>query len=66
MPFREWSRLEERVAMMGANREMLPFQDRYARDRMRDAFVEGHRAGARQAWEAAEGEGPLRSCTWRA
>jgi hypothetical protein len=47
----------ERVAMMVATREMLPFQDRYARERMRDAFVEGHGAGARQAWEAAKGEG---------
>jgi hypothetical protein len=47
----------ERVAMMGVMREMLPFQDRYARERMRDAFVEGHGAGARQAWEAAKGEG---------
>jgi len=48
----------ERVAMMGATREMLPFQDRYARERMRDAFVERHRAGARQAWKAAKGKGP--------
>jgi hypothetical protein len=47
----------ERVAMMGATREMLPFQDRYARDRMRDAFVRGHRVGARQAWKAAKGKG---------
>ena len=46
----------ERVALMGATREMLPFQDRYARERMRDAFLEGHRAGARQAWEAAKGK----------
>ena len=47
----------ERLAMVGVAREMLPYQDTYARDRMRDAFVEGHKAGARQAWEAAEGEG---------
>jgi hypothetical protein len=48
----------ERVAMMGATREMLPFQDRYARERMQDSFVEGHRVGARQAWKAAKGKGP--------
>jgi hypothetical protein len=47
----------ERLEMIGATREMLPFQDRYARERMRDAFVAGHRAGARQAWKAADGEG---------
>jgi hypothetical protein len=47
----------ERVAMMGATREMLPFQDRYARDRMWDAFLEGHGAGARQAWRMAGADG---------
>jgi hypothetical protein len=48
----------ERTAMMGVMREMLPFQDRYARGRMRDAYLEGHRAGARQARGAAKGKGP--------
>ena len=47
----------ERVAMMGATREMLPFQDRYARDRMWDALLEGHGAGARQAWRMAGADG---------
>ena len=47
----------ERVAMMGATREMLPFQDRYARERMSDAFVKGHGAGARQAWRMAGADG---------
>ena len=47
----------ERVAMIGATREMLPFQDRYARDRMWDAFLEGHGAGARQAWRMAGADG---------
>ena len=39
---------------------VLPIQDGYARERMRDAFVEGHRAGARQAWglTGAEGAAP--------
>jgi len=36
---------------------MLPFQDRYARDRMWDAFLEGHGAGARQAWRMAGADG---------
>ena len=48
----------DRLKTLGAVRELLPFQDRYARERMRDAFVEGHKAGARQAWEAAKGKGP--------
>jgi hypothetical protein len=43
--------------MIGMVREVLPYRDRYARERTRDAFVDGHRAGARQAWEAAGGEG---------
>ena len=47
----------ERVAMMGATREMLPFQDRYAKERMWDAFLEGHGAGARQAWRMAGADG---------
>ena len=47
----------DRIKTLEAVRELLPLQADYARDRMRDAFVEGHRAGARQAWEAAEGEG---------
>ena len=46
------------MAMMSATREMLHFQDRYARERMRDAFVAGHRAGAQQALKVAGGEGP--------
>jgi hypothetical protein len=48
----------ERLAMIGVAREMLPYQDRYARERMRDAFVEGHKAGALQAWKTAKGKGP--------
>jgi hypothetical protein len=48
----------DRVDALRAVRAALPFQDGYARDRMRDAFVEGHRAGARRAWGAANGKGP--------
>lgn len=48
----------ERITVIGMTREVLPLQDGYARDRMRDAFVEGHKAGARQGWQAAKGEGP--------
>jgi hypothetical protein len=55
----------ERLEMMGATREMLPFQDRYARERMRDAFVAGHRAGARQAWSPPTGKVRPRSCPRR-
>ncbi len=40
----------DRLKTLEAIRAVLPFQDDYARGRMRDAFVEGHRAGARQAW----------------
>ena len=38
--------------------ELLPLQAEFARERTRDAFVEGHRAGARQAWGVAKGKGP--------
>ena len=48
----------ERMAMIEATRLALPYQDKFARDRMRDAFVEGQRAGARRAWEGAGGDGP--------
>ncbi len=48
----------ERLSMIGVAREMLPYQDTYARDRMREAFVEGHKAGALRAREDAGGEGP--------
>lgn len=45
----------DRMTALEAVRAVLPLQADYARDRMRDAYVEGHRAGARQAWR---GEGP--------
>ena len=48
----------DRIDALRAVRAALPVQDEYARERMRDAYVEGHRAGARQAWGAAEAEGP--------
>jgi len=47
----------ERLHMMGMLREVLPYQDRYARERVRDAYLEGHEAGARQAWRVAGAEG---------
>ena len=47
----------DRIDALRAVRAALPLQDVYARDRMRDAFIEGHRAGARQAWRSAGGEG---------
>jgi hypothetical protein len=53
----EIARHLDRMEMIGAIRVLLPYQDRYARERMRDAFVEGSAAGARQAWEAAKGKG---------
>ena len=45
----------DRLKTLEAIREILPLQADYARDRTRDAYVEGHRAGARQAWQ---GDGP--------
>lgn len=45
----------DRLKTLEAIWEILPLQAGYARDRTRDAYVEGHRAGARQAWR---GEGP--------
>jgi hypothetical protein len=47
----------ERLHMVGMLREVLPYQDRYARQRVRDAYLEGHGAGARQAWRVAGAEG---------
>jgi hypothetical protein len=44
----------DRLTTLEAIREILPLQADYARDRTRDAYVEGHRAGVRQAWR---GEG---------
>jgi hypothetical protein len=54
----EIARHLDRMETIGAMRVLLPYQDRYARERMRDAFVEGPRSGAGQAWRAADGEGP--------
>lgn len=48
----------DRMDALRAVRVVLPLQADYARERMRDAFVDGHRAGARQAWSVAEAEGP--------
>ncbi len=48
----------DRMDALRAVGAVLPIQADYARERMRDAFVEGHRGGARQAWEAAKGKGP--------
>ena len=45
----------DRLKTLEAIREILPLQADYARDKTRDAYVEGHRAGARQAWQ---GGGP--------
>ena len=47
----------DRMDALRAVRAALPIQDGYARERMRDAYVEGHRAGARQAWGAAKAKG---------
>ncbi len=48
----------DRIDALRAVRVVLPLQADYVRERMRDAFVEGHKAGARQAWSPAGGEGP--------
>jgi hypothetical protein len=45
----------DRLKTLEAIREILPLQADYARERMRDAYLEGHRAGTRQAWQ---GDGP--------
>lgn len=45
----------DRLKTLEAIREILPLQADYARDRTRDAYLEGHRAGSRQAWQ---GDGP--------
>jgi hypothetical protein len=45
----------DRLKTLEAIREILPLQADYARERLRDAYLEGHRAGARQAWQ---GDGP--------
>jgi hypothetical protein len=47
----------DRLTMLRAIREVLPLQADYARERMRDAYLEGHRAGTRQAWSAAGKDG---------
>jgi hypothetical protein len=47
----------ERLKTVGAVREVLPVVGPYAHERMRDAFVEGRHAGARQAWRLAEADG---------
>ena len=47
----------DRMDALRAVRVVLPLQADYARERMRDAFLDGHRAGARQACSAAEAEG---------
>lgn len=49
----------DRLKALEAVRLILPVQADYARDRMRDAFVEGHGAGARQAWGIADADGPV-------
>ncbi len=48
----------DRMDALRAVRVVLPIQADYARERMRDAFVEGRRAGARQAWGVADADGP--------
>ncbi len=40
----------DRLKTLEAIREILPLQADYACERMRDAYLESHRAGARQAW----------------
>ncbi len=47
----------DRIDALRAVRAVLPIQADYARERMRDAFAEGHRAGARRAWGTAKGKG---------
>ena len=47
----------DRMDAMRAVRVVLPLHAGYARERMRDVFAEGHRAGARQAWGAAAARG---------
>ena len=48
----------DRLAMADAVRVALPYHESFAREAALDLFVEGHKAGARQAWQAAGGEGP--------
>jgi hypothetical protein len=47
----------DRIKTIEAVRVVLPYHETFARDRMLDAFAEGHRAGARQGWREAGGEG---------
>jgi hypothetical protein len=47
----------DRIKTIEAVRVVLPYHETFARPRMLDAFVEGHRAGARQGWREAGGEG---------
>jgi hypothetical protein len=47
----------DRIKTIEAVRVVLPYHETFARDRMLNAFVEGHRAGARQGWREADGEG---------
>ncbi len=48
----------ERLKAIEVVRVVLPVVEPYPRARMRDAYVEGHHAGARQAWGLAGEEGP--------
>lgn len=47
----------DRIKTMEAVRVVLPYHETFARDRVLDAFVEGHKAGARQAWREAGRDG---------
>lgn len=47
----------DKMLMIDAVRVMIPYQDTFARDGMHDAFLEGHKAGARQGWRKAGGKG---------
>jgi hypothetical protein len=47
----------DRIKTIEAVRAVLPYHETFARERMLDAFVEGHRGGARQGWREAGGEG---------
>ncbi|MDP8951829.1 MAG: hypothetical protein M3N18_06280 [Actinomycetota bacterium] len=47
----------DRLKMIEAVRVVLPYHDTFAREAMLDAFLEGHHAGARQAWRQAGRKG---------
>ena len=49
----------DRLAMVDAAHVALPYHESFARKAALDIFLEGHKAGARQAWRAAGGKGSV-------